>query len=85
MSKSSSLDRNARPIKIAMGPVMLEGDLAIPEGAGGIVLFAHGSGSSRQSPRNRFVAETLVDGGLATLLFDLLPEGRENLMPKHSY
>jgi dienelactone hydrolase len=77
MNKVSSLDRNVRPIKIAMGPVTLEGDLAIPEGAGGIVLFAHGSGSSRQSPRNRFVAETLVDGGLATLLFDLLTEEEE--------
>src|SRR5437588_6410125 len=77
MNKASSLDRIARPIKIALGPVTLEGDLAIPEGARGSVLFANGSGSSRQSPRNRFVAETLVDGGLATLLFDLLPEEEE--------
>jgi putative phosphoribosyl transferase len=77
MNKVSSLDHIARPIKLAIGPVTLEGDLAIPEGARGIVLFAHGSGSSRQSPRNRFVAETLVDGGLATLLFDLLTEEEE--------
>jgi putative phosphoribosyl transferase len=77
MSKTSSLDRVARPIKIATGSVTLEGDLAIPDGACGIVLFAHGSGSSRHSPRNRFVAETLVDGGLATLLFDLLTEEEE--------
>jgi dienelactone hydrolase len=77
MNKASNLDRVARPIKIAMPPVTLEGDLAIPEGARGIVLFAHGSGSSRQSPRNRFVAETLVDGGLATLLFDLLTAEEE--------
>src|SRR6516165_620428 len=77
MNRTSSLDRVARPIKIAIGPVTLEGDLAIPEGARGIVLFAHGSGSSRQSPRNRFVAETLLDGGLATLLFDLLTEEEE--------
>ena len=50
----------------------LEGDLQIPPAAKGIVLFAHGSGSSRHSPRNRFVAELLRKGGLATLLIDLL-------------
>ncbi len=50
----------------------LEGDLAVPEGAQGIVLFAHGSGSSRLSPRNRQVAQVLREAGLATLLFDLL-------------
>ena len=50
----------------------LEGDLAIPEGAHGVVLFAHGSGSSRSSPRNRFVADMLGEAGLATLLIDLL-------------
>ncbi len=50
----------------------LPGDLNIPEGADAIVLFAHGSGSSRRSSRNRYVAEALNDGGLATLLFDLL-------------
>lgn len=50
----------------------LEGDLQIPANAKGLVLFAHGSGSSRHSPRNRFVAEVLQKGGLATLLIDLL-------------
>ncbi|XXU03016.1 hypothetical protein WMF20_45545 [Sorangium sp. So ce834] len=50
----------------------LEGSLTIPAGATGLVLFAHGSGSSRHSPRNRFVAEVLQGAGLATLLFDLL-------------
>ncbi|AGP39566.1 phosphoribosyltransferase family protein [Sorangium cellulosum] len=50
----------------------LEGSLTIPAGATGLVLFAHGSGSSRHSPRNRFVAEVLQSAGLATLLFDLL-------------
>ena len=75
VDKASTIDRIARPIKIATGAVTLEGDLAIPDGARGIVLFAHGSGSSRHSPRNRFVAETLDDGGLATLLFDLLTRG----------
>lgn len=50
----------------------LEGSLAIPEGAAGLVLFAHGSGSSRLSPRNNYVAGVLRGAGLATLLFDLL-------------
>jgi dienelactone hydrolase len=57
--------------------VTLEGDLSIPEGARGVVLFAHGSGSSRHSPRNRFVAEALQQAGLATLLVDLLTAEEE--------
>src|SRR5690348_11163234 len=57
----------------------LEGDLQIPSGAKGIVLFAHGSGSSRHSPRNRFVAEVLNQGGLATLLIDLLTKEEERI------
>ncbi|WP_292463184.1 alpha/beta family hydrolase [Methanolobus sp.] len=66
------------PVNIPMGPITLEGDLSIPEGATGIVVFAHGSGSSRHSPRNRFVAQHLQGRGLATLLFDLLtPEEEE--------
>jgi predicted alpha/beta-hydrolase family hydrolase len=52
--------------------VSLRGDLVVPGDALGIVAFAHGSGSSRLSPRNRYVAEVLQAGGLATLLFDLL-------------
>jgi len=52
--------------------VLLEGNLTLPEGATGIVLFAHGSGSSRYSPRNRFVARALQEAGLGTLLIDLL-------------
>ena len=56
----------------------LEGDLTVPPGAAGIVLFAHGSGSSRHSPRNRYVADVLNRAGLATLLIDLLtPEEEE--------
>src|SRR3954447_6883406 len=78
MNKISTLDRVARPVRITTGPVTLDGDLAIPDGASGIVLFAHGSGSSRHSTRNRFVAETLHEGGLATLLFDLLTEREES-------
>jgi pimeloyl-ACP methyl ester carboxylesterase len=57
---------------ITIPPVGLEGLLGLPRGAKGIVLFAHGSGSGRLSPRNNFVAQALRDDGLATLLFDLL-------------
>ena len=57
--------------------VVLEGDLQIPHGARGVVVFAHGSGSSRHSPRNKFVAHTLRAEGLGTLLFDLLTTGED--------
>lgn len=59
------------------GGVEIEGDLGLPEGARGIVTFAHGSGSSRHSPRNRMVAERLRDAGLGTVLIDLLTEAEE--------
>ena len=62
-------------MSVRVGP--LEGDLIVPAGAGGIVLFAHGSGSSRFSSRNRFVAEQLREGGLGTLLIDLLTREEE--------
>lgn len=61
-----------RLVQIPAGPAKLEGMLSIPEGAQGIVLFAHGSGSSRHSPRNRYVAQMLGQAYLATLLLDLL-------------
>ncbi len=61
-----------RLVHIPVGLVMLEGALEIPEGAKGVVLFAHGSGSSRHSPRNNYVARVLRDNGLGTLLLDLL-------------
>lgn len=66
--------RNVQSAEVSLesGGVTLEGTLALPENARGIVVFAHGSGSSRFSSRNRFVAEFLNQGGLATLLFDLL-------------
>jgi dienelactone hydrolase len=57
----------------------LEGNLAIPDSATGLVLFAHGSGSSRFSPRNRYVAELLQEAGLATLLIDLLTPDEEKI------
>ena len=59
-------------VRVVTRDAMLEGLLAVPARAQGIVLFAHGSGSSRFSSRNRYVAEVLNSGGLATLLFDLL-------------
>ena len=62
---------------VATGSVALEGTIAVPEGARGIVLFAHGSGSSRHSPRNRYVAEELRTAGLGTLLIDLLTPNEE--------
>jgi putative phosphoribosyl transferase len=68
-----------RPVSIALAKATLEGDLAIPGRPTGIVLFAHGSGSSRHSPRNRFVAETLRQHGIATLLMDLLTSKEEEV------
>jgi putative phosphoribosyl transferase len=62
------------PVIIPVDRVTLQGDLCLPEGADGLVIFAHGSGSSRQSPRNRRVAAALRNTGLGTLLFDLLTE-----------
>jgi len=66
-----------RPVRIPAGGPVLEGSLTIPESASGIVLFAHGSGSSRHSPRNQFVARALCKGSLGTLLFDLLTQDEE--------
>ena len=72
MTPESADDPVDRTVEIDLGPVRLVGDLVIPAGSTGIVVFAHGSGSSRYSPRNRSVALALNDGGLATLLIDLL-------------
>jgi len=66
-----------RTVAVRRDGVVLEGDLTLPAGATGIVLFAHGSGSSRFSPRNRFVARALNDAGLGTLLIDLLTADEE--------
>ena len=64
-------------VQIHAEHAVLSGNLTIPENATALVLFAHGSGSSRHSPRNQFVAGTLNDAGLATLLFDLLTQEEE--------
>ncbi len=68
-----------REVLIDICGATLEGTLALPRGALGLVLFAHGSGSSRHSPRNRFVAQTLQSQGVATLLFDLLTREEESV------
>jgi dienelactone hydrolase len=64
-------------VRVKAGTVLLEGNLSVVEGARGVVLFAHGSGSSRNSPRNQFVARSLQEAGLATLLMDLLTREEE--------
>ena len=66
-------------VHIAAGGVLLDGDLAVPVHARGVVLFAHGSGSSRFSSRNRHVAELLQDSGFATLLMDLLTPNEDDV------
>src|ERR687889_2325615 len=68
-----------REVRVSAGPVTLEGSLGIPDDAGGVVLFAHGSGSGRYSPRNRYVARVLREANLATLLIDLLTEDEEEV------
>ncbi|MGB7903191.1 MAG: alpha/beta fold hydrolase [Steroidobacteraceae bacterium] len=73
--------RDANPLSfsatIDAGDAVLQGDVVLPHAARGVVLFAHGSGSSRFSTRNRYVASHLVAGGLGTLLFDLLTAEEE--------
>jgi pimeloyl-ACP methyl ester carboxylesterase len=72
-------------VRIPIGEACLEGTLLVPTGARGVVAFVHGSGSSRFSPRNRFVAEVLRTGGVGTLLMDLLTpeEERIDLRTRH--
>ncbi len=72
MNIVEELTSEERSVRVGAGKVALEGALSVPAGARGVVLFAHGSGSSRLSPRNRRVARVLRGVGLATLLFDLL-------------
>ena len=71
------MSADARAVRVHAGPVSLEGSLAVPADARGVVLFAHGSGSSRHSRRNRAVAAHLRAAGLGTLLFDLLTPDEE--------
>lgn len=69
----------SKSISIQLDGIILQGDLTIPKYANGMVIFSHGSGSSRLSPRNKYVAETLQQKGLATLLFDLLTEDEDRI------
>lgn len=74
MSQGMKVERTAREVKIPIVERELSGTLVLPIAPSGIVLFAHGSGSGRFSPRNQFVAESLHSAGLGTLLFDLLSD-----------
>jgi putative phosphoribosyl transferase len=79
MKESSGKSKNNSEIRIPINSINLEGNLIIPEGAKGIVVFAHGSGSSRHSSRNQYVARELQKEGLGTLLFDLLTADEERI------
>ncbi|HJZ69861.1 MAG TPA: dienelactone hydrolase family protein [Blastocatellia bacterium] len=85
MSRAKVESAVDRDVRIAAGDVKLEGELKVPAGAKGIVLFAHGSGSSRHSPRNQYVARVIRDAGVGTLLFDLLTSEEEtvDVMTRH--
>jgi alpha-beta hydrolase superfamily lysophospholipase len=76
-SRQPDLRAAEEEVRLRVGEVELAGRLTAPEGASELVVFAHGSGSSRHSPRNRYVAEVLHRAGLATLLFDLLTTAEE--------
>lgn len=77
--RKSELKVDRREVSIELDGMCLEGSLAIPEGTKGIVLFAHGSGSSRHSPRNQYVAQVLQSRQIGTLLFDLLTHKEESI------
>src|SRR2546421_6369174 len=77
VNRNSTIE--AQAVRVPVGNVSLDADLAMPQQARGLVMFAHGSGSGRQSPRNRFVAESLNALGLGTLLLDLLTAREEEI------
>jgi putative phosphoribosyl transferase len=78
MIHDKELRGSERQVEVSSGSLKLPGDLGLPPKARGIVLFAHGSGSSRHSPRNQYVAQLLREAGLGTLLFDLLTPSEES-------
>jgi len=78
MTNINNRELNECPVKVAFGKTVLEGDLCMTANAAGLVVFVHGSGSSRKSPRNRYVAQLIRQAGLATLLFDLLTVEEES-------
>ena len=73
----NKINTENRSVQILSNGVRLEGFISIPDDPQGLVVFVHGSGSSHHSPRNQYVAQILQDGGLATLLFDLLTVSEE--------
>jgi len=73
------MSNDYEPIKIGVGDKIINGDLKKVEGSSCIVLFAHGSGSGRHSPRNRYVANNMIDHGLSVLLMDLLTEEEDSV------
>src|SRR6195256_5625131 len=77
MNNSVAQTVEERPVQVPAGSVTLDGNLTLPEDPRAVVLFAHGSGSSRHSPRNRYVARLLNEAKLATLLIDLLTLNEE--------
>src|SRR6266545_355943 len=77
MERSRTIGAAEYEVRVSAGPVTLEGTVGVPVGARGVILFAHGSGSGRHSPRNRYVARQLQNEGFATLLVDLLTEKEE--------
>lgn len=77
--KGVTTARTEDEVRIQAGTVTLHGSLGVPEASRGLVMFVHGSGSSRFSPRNRYVAQVLNEGGLATLLFDLFTREEEDV------
>jgi putative phosphoribosyl transferase len=79
MDSSTVTIWNDTPVRVPVGLDTLEGNLTVPRGARAVVLFAHGSGSSRHSRRNRFVAQVMQEMGLATLLMDLLTVQEESV------
>jgi putative phosphoribosyl transferase len=83
--ESGKAKPQAIEVTIPAGAVRLNGELVIPPEAKGVVLFAHGSGSSRHSPRNQFVARALREAGVGTLLFDLLTVEEEEMEQRTRY
>ncbi|MDQ1254147.1 MAG: putative phosphoribosyl transferase [Euryarchaeota archaeon] len=79
MRELSDMGKESIEVRIPIGPIYLNGNLDIPEGARGFVVFVHGSGSSRFSPRNQYVAQEMQKDGLGILLFDLLTEEEEEI------
>jgi putative phosphoribosyl transferase len=77
MARNNAPNTDEREVSVPLGDYALQGNLTVPKGARGLVLFAHGSGSSRHSPRNRYVARVLNDTSFATFLIDLLTEAEE--------